>query len=80
MTNMNNEPTKQELVAALVKQWREIVEQQIANLRSVNDSNLQQVVEKAKELNAKLRIITSQIPEESMEELRKEFFSKTEEE
>ena len=77
---MNNEPTKQELVAALVKQWREIVEQQIANLRSVNDSNLQQVVEKAKELNAKLRIITSQIPEESMEELRKEFFSKTEEE
>jgi len=77
---MNNEPTKQELVTALVKQWRETVEQQIANLRSITPENAAQVVEKAKELNAKLRTITSQIPEESMEELRKEFFSKTEEE
>jgi len=77
---MNNEPTKQELVTALVKQWRETVEQQIANLRSITPENAAQVVEKAKELNAKLRTITSQIPEESMEESRKEFFSKTEEE
>ena len=62
-----------------MKQWREVVDQQIANLKSITPENASQVVEKAQELNAKLRVITSQIPEESMEELRKEFFKKTEE-
>lgn len=61
---MKQQPTKEELVAALVKQWREVVEQQIANLRSITSENAAQVVEKAHELNARLRTITSQIPEE----------------
>lgn len=71
--------TKEELVAKLMKQWREVVDEQIANLKSITPENALGVIEKARELNAKLRTITSQIPEESMGELRKEFFKKTEE-
>ena len=63
-----------------MKQWREVVDQQIANLKSITPENASQVVEKAKELNAKLRTITSQIPEESMGVLRKEFLGKIEQE
>lgn len=72
--------TKEELVASLMKQWRTVVDEQIGNLKSITPENALGVIEKARELNAKLRIITSQIPEESMEELRKEFFTKTNEE
>lgn len=73
--------TKEELVANLMKQWREVVDEQIANLRSITSEETCGIaIEKARELNAKLKTITSQIPEESMGVLRKEFFSKTEEE
>jgi hypothetical protein len=77
---MNTQPTKEELVAELKKRWREVVDEQLKNMRSLTSENTDAVVEKARELNAKLRMITSQIPEESMHELRTEFFTKTEEE